>query len=63
MFPVGDAAALAGTLAALLDDPARRAELTAAGVRAVAPYDWVVVADQIVRVYELAIAGAGITGR
>jgi phosphatidylinositol alpha-mannosyltransferase len=63
MFPVGDAAALAGTLSALLDDPERRAELAAAGARAVAAFDWTVVTDQILRVYELAIAGAGLTGR
>ncbi|MDT4892877.1 MAG: phosphatidyl-myo-inositol alpha-mannosyltransferase [Pseudonocardiales bacterium] len=63
MFPVGDAAALAGTLSALLDDPARRTELAAAGARAVAAFDWTVVTDQILRVYELAIAGAGLPGR
>jgi phosphatidylinositol alpha-mannosyltransferase len=55
----GDPAAFATALAGLLDDPDRRSRLSAAGERAVAPYDWRVVADQVLRVYELAIAGAG----
>ena len=59
LFPVGDPSALAGELARVLDDPALRAELIAAGEQAVAPYDWNVVAHEVVRVYELAIAGAG----
>ena len=59
LFPVGDPVALAASLAALLDDPARREQLSAAGSRAVAPYDWPTVAGQILRVYELAIAGSG----
>jgi phosphatidylinositol alpha-mannosyltransferase len=33
--------------------------MAAAGARAVAPYDWSVVVAQVVRVYDLAIAGAG----
>ncbi len=60
LFPAGDPAALAATLAATLDDPASRARLVAAGARAVAPFDWNVVAQSIMRVYELAIAGAGL---
>jgi phosphatidylinositol alpha-mannosyltransferase len=63
LFPAGDSAALAGALDRLLGDPRRRAELVAAGDRAVAPYDWPVVSGQIVRVYELAIAGAGVGAR
>ena len=51
--------ALAGGLAGLLDDAARRDGLVAEGVRAVAPYDWAVVVHSVLRVYELAIAGAG----
>ncbi len=43
----------------LLDDPGRRAALSAAGERAVQPYDWPRVVAQVLRVYELAIAGAG----
>jgi phosphatidylinositol alpha-mannosyltransferase len=59
LFPVGDPVALAAALEQVLDDPARRAELVAAGTRAVAPYDWPTVAKQILRVYELALAGSG----
>ena len=60
LVPPGDAAALAGALARVLGDPQRQAELVAAGDRTVAPYDWPVVVQQILRVYELAIAGAGV---
>ncbi|HEY2271926.1 MAG TPA: glycosyltransferase family 4 protein [Jatrophihabitantaceae bacterium] len=59
LFGVGDPAALAGALEAVLDDPARRHTLVAEGTRVVAPYDWAVVVSAVVRVYELAIAGAG----
>ncbi len=59
MFPTGDAAALAATLTEVLSDPARRDALVTAGVTAVAPYDWAVVVHAVLRVYELAIAGAG----
>lgn len=60
LFDVGDPVALAATLGALLDDPARRAELVRRGRQAVRPYDWNVVAGEVMRVYELAIAGAGV---
>jgi phosphatidyl-myo-inositol alpha-mannosyltransferase len=63
LFPVGDPMALAGALAELLDDPALCERLVSAGGRAVAPFDWSVVVEQILRVYELAIAGAGVTPR
>ena len=59
LFPAGDATALADALSRVLADPQRRAELITAGERTVAPYDWPVVVEQVVRVYELAIAGAG----
>ncbi len=59
LFRTGDATDLARTLGHLLDDPERRDWLAAEGVRAVAPYDWTVVVQAVVRVYELAIAGAG----
>jgi phosphatidylinositol alpha-mannosyltransferase len=59
-FPTGDAAALAIALAELLDDPARREQLIAAGDEAVAPFDWDVIVADVLRVYELAIAGAGV---
>jgi phosphatidylinositol alpha-mannosyltransferase len=51
-FPVGDPAALALAAANLLDDPARRAQLSARGSVAVRAYDWSTVARDIVRVYE-----------
>ncbi|WP_018350155.1 glycosyltransferase family 4 protein [Longispora albida] len=56
VFPVGDADALAAQLAALLDDPGRRAELSAGASRAVSAYDWPVVAKRIVEVYATAIS-------
>jgi phosphatidylinositol alpha-mannosyltransferase len=59
LFRTGDPSALAAGLSSVLDDPARRAQLIAAGDRAVAPYDWAVVVSAVLRVYELAIAGAG----
>lgn len=56
LTPTGDAAALGAALRALLGDPQGRRRLTAAGRERVAIYDWAVVATQVVRVYETAIA-------
>lgn len=53
---VGDETALADALRDLLTDPARRAELAAAATRRVAAFDWSIVATQVLRVYETAIA-------
>jgi phosphatidylinositol alpha-mannosyltransferase len=50
----GDADALAEALAAVLDDAVLREQLVEAGERAVAPYDWSVIAQDVLRVYELA---------
>jgi phosphatidyl-myo-inositol alpha-mannosyltransferase len=61
-FPAGDPAALAIALTDVLDDPALQSRLVAAGDQAVAPYDWSVIVAEVLRVYELAIAGAGVTG-
>ncbi|MBA3741912.1 glycosyltransferase family 4 protein [Sporichthya sp.] len=58
LFPVGDADALALTLADLLDDPARRAVLRGEAARTVARYDWSQVAADVVAVYETVTAGA-----
>jgi phosphatidylinositol alpha-mannosyltransferase len=56
----GDPADLAAGLSALLGDPGRRAELSAAGARAAAGYDWSVVARRILAVYEtVALPGGG----
>jgi phosphatidyl-myo-inositol alpha-mannosyltransferase len=56
LTPVGDSTALAESLGRLLSDPARRAALAAEGNRRVAMFDWSVIADQVLRVYEAAIA-------
>ena len=45
--------------ARLLDDPARRATLAQAATRAVAGYDWKVVARDVLRVYEAVAPVAG----
>jgi phosphatidylinositol alpha-mannosyltransferase len=55
-FPTGDAGALAAALAALLDDPGRRAALRVAGRARAAEFDWPVVAAAVLRVYRAAIA-------
>jgi phosphatidylinositol alpha-mannosyltransferase len=56
LTPVGDPAALATALRQLLADPARRATLAAAARKRVGMFDWSVVAGQVIRVYEQAIA-------
>jgi phosphatidyl-myo-inositol alpha-mannosyltransferase len=56
LFPTGDAGALAAALAGLLDDPARRAALAAAGRARAADFDWPVVAAAVLRVYQAAVA-------
>jgi len=61
-FATGDPVALAAALREVLDDGTLRERLVAAGVEAVAPYDWSVIVAQVLRVYELAIAGAGVSG-
>jgi phosphatidylinositol alpha-mannosyltransferase len=62
-FATGDPAALAGALVDVLDHPDLRERLVAAGREAVAPFDWDVIVTEVVRVYELAIAGAGVLER
>ncbi|QWF84198.1 glycosyltransferase family 4 protein [Amycolatopsis sp. CA-230715] len=56
LTPTGDAGALADALAELLGDPTRRASLAAAAGERVAMFDWPVVATQVLRVYEAAVA-------
>ncbi|OBI05209.1 alpha-(1-2)-phosphatidylinositol mannosyltransferase [Mycolicibacter heraklionensis] len=58
LVPVDDPAALAAALIEVLDDDALRAAYVAAGAEAVRRFDWPVVADQIIRVYET-VAGVG----
>jgi phosphatidylinositol alpha-mannosyltransferase len=57
LFTTGDARDLARAAGRLLDDPARRAELSAAALAAVAQYDWSVVARDVLRVYETVMLG------
>lgn len=56
LVPTGDPAALRGALLSLLDNDRGRAELAAAGQARVARWDWRVVAREVLRVYEVAIA-------
>jgi phosphatidylinositol alpha-mannosyltransferase len=53
---VNDEAALAAALRDMVTDPVRRAELAGAATRRVAGFDWSIVAKQVLRVYETAIA-------
>ena len=59
LVPVGDSAALAHGILEVLDDDARRDALVEAGTEIVGCYDWPVVAEQILRVYETVTVGAG----
>ena len=61
-FPTGDTEALSAALLALLDDPGRRAELARAASQWVRRFDWEVVVDQLLAVYETVAAGAGAVG-
>jgi phosphatidylinositol alpha-mannosyltransferase len=62
LFETGDPAALAAAAGRLLDDPARRASLSAAAADAVRVYDWPVVARDVVQVYEAVVAATGQVG-
>jgi phosphatidylinositol alpha-mannosyltransferase len=55
LFPTGDPVALRRTLAELLDDPARRAALSACAEEVVANFDWPVIARRVLEVYAAAI--------
>jgi len=56
LFPTGDEAAMATALGALLDDPARRADLATRASKAVKVYDWSRVAADVLAVYETVAA-------
>ncbi|MFP5068281.1 glycosyltransferase family 4 protein [Pseudonocardia nantongensis] len=56
LVPPGDGAVLAAAMGALLDDPAARARLAAAGRARAARFDWPVVAGEVLRVYRAALA-------
>ncbi|MEE6261952.1 glycosyltransferase family 4 protein [Plantactinospora sonchi] len=55
LFPTGDVGALRRTLEELLDDPVRRAELSACASEVVAAFDWPTVARRVLEVYATAI--------
>ncbi|MGN6790827.1 MAG: glycosyltransferase family 4 protein [Streptosporangiaceae bacterium] len=58
LFSSGDPADLAGAIGRLLDDPKRRACLSAAASAAVRDYDWGKIARDVVKVYQ-AVMPAG----
>jgi phosphatidylinositol alpha-mannosyltransferase len=61
LFPAGDHEALAAAAGELLDDPARRKQLSAEARAAVRAYDWSSVARDVLRVYEtVAFESAGV---
>jgi len=60
LFAVSDPDDLARVTARLLDDPARRAELSVAALDAVADYDWGTVAQNVLNVYETVVLGRSI---
>jgi phosphatidyl-myo-inositol alpha-mannosyltransferase len=55
LFPTGDAGALRRAMSDLLDDPERRSALAACGREVVMAYDWPVIAQRVLEVYEAAI--------
>ncbi|WP_034608749.1 glycosyltransferase family 4 protein [Cellulomonas sp. URHD0024] len=56
LFTTGDSDDLARTLIRVLLDPALRASVTARAREAVPQYDWSVVTDQVLTVYEMVVA-------
>lgn len=57
LFRTGDAADLGATLVRVLGDPALRTSVSARASRVVRRYDWSAVTDQVLAVYEMAVAG------
>jgi len=58
LFENGNADDLAAAIGRLLDDPARRAELSAAACAAVRDYDWQTIVRDVVKVYEAVLPTA-----
>ncbi|WJJ09586.1 glycosyltransferase family 4 protein [Prescottella equi] len=58
LVPVGDSAALAAAIDSVLGDEDRRRALTDVASVVVGEYDWPVVAEQILRVYETVTVGS-----
>jgi phosphatidyl-myo-inositol alpha-mannosyltransferase len=59
LVPIGDSERLAAALDSVLTDARLRTALVRAATAAVADYDWPVVAEQILRVYETVTVGDG----
>ncbi|WP_353950156.1 glycosyltransferase family 4 protein [Knoellia sp. S7-12] len=57
-FPVGDAAALSRAVIDLVASPEERARLRELGLRRARSFDWSVVAERVMAVYETVIEGA-----
>lgn len=57
LFRTGDSRALASTLVEVLDDASRREQVVAHARDVVRQYDWSTVTDQVLTVYEMAVAG------
>jgi phosphatidyl-myo-inositol alpha-mannosyltransferase len=55
LFRNGDVDELTAAIGSLLDDPARRAELVECAKVAVSAYDWPVIAERVLEVYQSAI--------
>jgi phosphatidylinositol alpha-mannosyltransferase len=62
LFETGDPGDLARAAGRLLDDPQRRADLSAAASEAVRVYDWPVVARDVVHVYQAVVPATGQVG-
>jgi phosphatidyl-myo-inositol alpha-mannosyltransferase len=62
LFRNGDADDLTASIGALLDDPARRAELAARASSVVSAYDWPVIAERVLEVYHSAIEATSTPG-
>lgn len=58
LTPIGDSAALASALDGMLSDADRRRAIVDVATEVVAEYDWPVVAEQILRVYETVTVGS-----
>jgi len=57
-FPVGDSTALAAAVVDLVKSPQERARLRELGLRRAKSFDWGVVAERVMAVYETVIEGA-----
>ncbi|WP_448631637.1 glycosyltransferase family 4 protein [Cellulomonas soli] len=57
LFRTGDSSDLARTLVRVLGDPAERARVVDRAHEVVRRYDWSTVTDQVLTVYEMAVAG------